>query len=124
MKKYLKLNDISCYKRSLILSQDVWEIVNSWEWFAKSTIGIQYVKAIDSISATISEGFGRYFKKDKILFYRYSIGSVTESLDWNQKAWKRKLLTKEQYEHILNELQELPKEIRYLIKFTSEKLKK
>ncbi|OGY19058.1 MAG: hypothetical protein A2900_00930 [Candidatus Chisholmbacteria bacterium RIFCSPLOWO2_01_FULL_50_28] len=124
MKKYLKLNDINCYKRSLTLSQHVWEIVNSWEKFAKSTVGIQYVKAIDSISATISEGFGRFFKKDKILFYRYSLGSVTEALDWTQKSWKRKLLTKVQYEHILNELQELPREIRYLIKFTGEKLKK
>jgi len=124
MKKYLKLNDIDCYKRALALSQYVWGIVDKWDWFPKQTVGLQYVKAIDSISATIAEGFGRYFKKDKILFFRYGFGSVVESQDWSIKSRKRKLLTEEQYEHILKELQTLPKEIHQLINYTESKLKK
>lgn len=36
----------------------------------------QIINAIDSISANIAEGFGRYGKKDKIKFYYYSFGSV------------------------------------------------
>jgi four helix bundle protein len=123
-KKYLKLNDIDCYKRALALSQYIWEIVNKWNWFPKRTIGVQYVTSIDSISSTIAEGFGRYFKKDKVLFYRYSLGSVAESLDWTQKSWKRKLLSEKQYRHILKELQELPKEVRQLINYTFEKLER
>jgi len=121
--KYLQLSDISCYKRALALSNYVWDIVIKWEWFAKRTVGIQSVTAIDSISANIAEGFGRYSKKDKIKFYYYSFGSVKESFDWDEKSNIRKLLTKKQYEHILNELQALPKEIHQLIKFTMEKLK-
>ena len=121
--KYLQLNDISCYKRALALSNYVWEIVIKWEWFAKRTVGVQFVTAVDSISANIAEGFGRYGKKDKIKFYYYSFGSVKESFDWNEKSKIRKLLTKKQYEYILNELQVLPKEIHQLIKFTKEKLK-
>ena len=123
MKKYLQLNDIDCYKRSLNLSNYVWNIVIEWEWFAKRTVGIQFVTAIDSISANTAEGFGRYGKKDKIKFYFYSLGSVKEGFDWNEKSKIRKLLTKEQYDHILKELQELPKEIYQLINFTKEKLK-
>ena len=107
---YLKLNDIGCYKRSLSLSNYVWDIVVGWEWFAKKTVGSQFVEAIDSISANIAEGFGRYGKKDKIKFYYYSFGSVKESLDWNEKSKFRKLLTLEQYGKIFNELQLLPKE--------------
>ncbi len=121
--KYLQLNDISCYKRSLNLSNYVWDIVINWEWFAKKTVGSQFVEAIDSISANIAEGFGRYGKKDKIKFYYYSFGSVKESLDWNEKSKFRKLLTPEQYNHIFNELELLPKEVHHLIKFTNEKLK-
>lgn len=83
---------------------------------------MQFVTAIASISANIAEGFGRYGKKDKVKFYYYSFGSMKESLDWNEKAMLRKLLTKEQYQYILKELQELPKEIHHLIKFTNEKL--
>lgn len=121
--KYLQLNDISCYKRALSLSNYVWDIVMKWDWFAKKTVGVQFVTAIDSNSANIAEGFGRFGKKDKIKFYYYSFGSVKESLDWNEKAKIRKLLTDKQYSYILKALQILPKEIHQLIKFTNEKLK-
>jgi len=121
--KYLQLNDIGCYKRALALSNYAWNIVIKWEWFAKRTVGVQFVTAIDSISANIAEGFGRYGKKDKVKFYHYSFGSVKEGLDWNEKSKIRNLITAEQYEHILNELQIFPKEIHHLIKFTNEKLK-
>ena len=122
VEKYLQLNDIYSYKRSLALSQYVWHIVISWEWFAKKTIGAQFFEAMDSISANIAEGFGRYGKKDKVKFYYYSFGSMKESLDWNEKAKMRGLITTEQYEHILQDLQMLPREIHQLIKFTNKKL--
>lgn len=122
--RYLELNDISAYKKALALSNYVWDIVIDWNWFAKRTVGCQFVEAIDSISANIAEGFGRYGKKDKIKFYHYSFGSLKESFDWNEKSRKRNLITKEQYEYILKELKSLPIEIHQLIKFTSEKLKK
>ena len=121
--KYLQLNDIGCYKRALTLSNYVWDIVIDWKWFPRQTVGVQFVTAIDSISANIAEGFGRYGKKDKIKFYYYSFGSVKEGLDWNEKSKIRKLLNKNQYEFILNELQILPKEIHQLINFTNDKLK-
>lgn len=123
MKKYLQLNDIDCYKKAFLLSNYVWDIIVKWDWFEKKTVGIQFVTAIDSISANIAEGFGRFSKKDKVKFYYYSFGSVKESLDWNEKSRIRKLLTKKQYEHIFNELQELPKNVHQLIKFTNIKLK-
>ena len=122
--RYLTLNDIDCYKRSFILSNKVWLIVLRWEWFAKSTVGTQYARAVDSISANIAEGFGRYAKKDKIHFYRYAYGSLKESLDWNEKAKVRNLITNEDYNSIFKELQLLPQEINQLIKYTNEKLLK
>ena len=80
------------------------------------------MNAIDSISANIAEGFGRYSKKDKIRFFRIAFGSMYESLDWNEKAKIRKLLSDEEYQLIFNELQLLPKAINSLIKFTNDKL--
>jgi four helix bundle protein len=121
--KYLELNDISAYKKALSLSNYIWNIIIDWNWFTKRTVGCQFVEAIDSISANIAEGFGRFGKKDKIKFYHYSFGSLKESFDWNEKSRKRSLITKEQYEYILKELKFLPIEIHQLIKFTNEKLK-
>jgi len=122
-KSYLKLNNISAYKKAFHLSNYVWNSVIKWNQFAKNTVGEQFVSATDSISANIAEGFGRYGKKDKIKFYRYSFGSVKECLDWNEKAKVRKLITEKEYQFIFGELNELPKEINTLIKFTNEKLK-
>ena len=122
-KKYLKLNDIECYRIAFHLSNYVWDVVIKWEWFAKKTVGSQYAEAVDSISANIAEGFGRHFKKDKVNFYRYSKGSLKESYDCTQKSKVRELLTKEEYDHIFNELEKLPLSLNHLIKYTNEKLK-
>ena len=121
-KKYLQLNDVSSYKIVFHLSNYIWNIAIEWDYFSKDTVGKQFTRSIDSISANIAEGFGRYSKKDKIKFYRYSFGSLKESLDWNEKVKIRKLLTEEQCNYILEELRKLPKELNYLIKFTNEKL--
>lgn len=114
---------MDAYKIAYNLSNYVWGFVVKWDYFAKDTVGKQFVRAIDSISANIAEGFGRYHKKDKIVFYRYSYGSITESLDWNEKARKRKLISEAEYNFIINELKRLPKEINQLINYTNEKFK-
>ena len=73
-KKYLSLNDLNAYKISFYLSGYVWNIIINWDYFSKDTIGKQFVRAVDSISANIAEGFGRNGKNDKIKFYYYSFG--------------------------------------------------
>lgn len=121
-RKFLRLNDITVYRISFELSNYTWKIVVKWDVFAKKTIGDQFVRAVDSISANIAEGFGRYQKKDKVRFFRIAYGSITESLDWNEKARRRNLLTQEEYQHIYDQLKKLPKELNSLIRFTNEKL--
>jgi len=92
--------------------------------FAKNTIGSQFVRSADSISANIAEGFGKYYLKDMVRHYRISRGSTLETLDWNEKARKRELIDEKEYKYILNVLQDLPKEINQLIKFTKGSMKK
>ena len=119
---YLMLNDISAYKVSFTLSNYIWQIVIKWNYFEKDTVGKQLIRAVNSISADIAEGFGRYGKKDKIHFYRYSFGSLKESQDWTEKSKIRNLISAEEYKYISEILSKLPREINYLIKFTDEKL--
>ena len=122
IKKYLKLDEIRAYKISSGLSLYVWKIISKWDWFNKNTLGIQFIRAIDSISANIAEGFGRYHKKDKQKFYYNSRGSVFESAHWCKRAYERSLLRREENEYVLKRLRELPKEINLLIKYTEIKL--
>jgi four helix bundle protein len=123
MDKYLELNNISSYKKAFNLSNHVWDIVLKWDYFAKNTVGQQLVRSVDSISANIAEGFGRYTKKDKIKFYRISFGSLKETEDWLNKAFYRRLITKSQHHEINKTIQDLPREINSLIRFTNDKLK-
>jgi four helix bundle protein len=120
--KFLKLNDVFAYKKALLLSNYVWNIVIRLDYFSKKTVGEQFIRSTDSISANIAEGFGRYNKKDKIKFYRYGFASIKETLDWNQKSKQRNLITEEEYNYILNCLNDLQLDFRYLIKFTNSKL--
>ncbi|MBP9751399.1 MAG: four helix bundle protein [Candidatus Moranbacteria bacterium] len=120
--RFLTLNKITAYKKSFALSNDIWGLVGKWDEFSKRTIGSQFVRAIDSVSANIAEGFGRYEKKDKVQFYRIARGSAYESLDWLEKSKRRKLLSEKEYGRIFLILKELPKDINTLIKYTNDHL--
>ncbi len=122
-KKYLQLKDIDSYVLSFELSNVVWNIILKWQYFEKRSIGMQFARAMDSISANIAEGFGRYHKKDKIKFYRYAMASLYECFDWNEKSYRRRLFQKEDYDHVLKKLIMIRKELYALINYTNEKLK-
>ncbi|OGH82381.1 MAG: hypothetical protein A2373_03035 [Candidatus Magasanikbacteria bacterium RIFOXYB1_FULL_40_15] len=119
VKKYLALEDLTAYKIAFDLSDYVWSVVEKWDWFARKTIGSQFVTAVDSNAANIAEGFGRFHKKDKIKFYYYARGSVYESSFWCKKAFSRNLVSDQEFNYIINELRKLPKEINILIKLTN-----
>lgn len=122
-KNYLSLENISSYKKSFDLSNEIWRVVIKWDYFAKDTVGKQFVRAADSISANIAEGFGRYSKKDKIKFYRISLASLEESCDWLRKSSVRELISENEKDVILERLTDIKIEIFHLIKFTNQKLK-
>ena len=89
---------------------------------AKYTIGSQLIRAVDSISANIAEGFGRYNKKDKISFYRIARASAYENLDWLEKSKQRKIILEKEYAYIFKILKNLPKDINSFIKYTNDNL--
>ena len=122
-KNYLKFDSVDAYNTAFNLSNYIWDVVIKWDNFAKSTVGRQLVTSADSISANVAEGFGRYHKKDKIKFYRYSNGSLLESMDWINKSKYRGLITPEEFEFIRSAQDKLPYELNRLIQYTNQKLK-
>lgn len=121
--EYLTLNKINAYRLAFSLSNDVWDIVMKWDDFQRKTVESQFVRAIDSMSANIAEGFGRYGKKDKVFFYRIARASSYESLDWLEKSKRRKLINQKEYDRTFAALSSFPKEINSLIKYTNDRLK-
>jgi len=121
--QFINIETIDAYNRSFKLSNRIWGVVIKWDNLEKFSVGSQLTRASDSISANLAEGFGRYHKKDKIKFYRYSFGSLLETIDWIKKAKSRELIDEEQFLSFMNELDKLPLEINQLIKYTNIKLK-
>lgn len=91
----MKLEDLEVYNLSMDLSDIVWNIVCEWDYFKKDTIGKQWTRAIDSVSANLSEGFGRNTYKDARTFYYYARGSFSESKTWFMKSKRRKLISED-----------------------------
>ncbi len=78
------------------LADEIWLIVEKWQYFAKDTVGKQIVRSADSVGANIAEGNGRYSYKDNQRFIRIARGSLNETRHWLRRAYTRNLLTKEQ----------------------------
>ena len=70
-------------------------------------MGKQLVKSADSVSANLSEGFGRYFYKDERQFCYYSRGFLSEAKTWLTKAYNRKLISEVEFEMFENEINNL-----------------
>lgn len=99
----MKLEDLVVYNLSMSLAEKVWLIVEKWTYFQLDTVGIQWVRAVDSVSLNIGEGFGRNTFKDQRNFYYFSRGSLYESKTCLQKAFNRKLIDEETYTELLKE---------------------
>ena len=99
----MKTEDLEIYNLSMNFSDKVWNIVCKWEYFAKDTIGKQWVRAADSVAANISEGFGRFTGKDSKNFYITARGSLQESKTWLVKAFRRNLISNEEYQDFIKE---------------------
>jgi len=94
----MKLEDLQVYNLSMDMADKIWDIVFSWDYFCKDTIGKQLVRASDSIAANLSEGFGRYHYKENKNFSYYSRGSLFETKTWLTKAHKRRLISSEDFQ--------------------------
>lgn len=84
---------LQVYQLSEKLADSVWNIVITWDSFAKDTVGKQIVRAADSIGANISEGSGRGSPQDNRRFVRMARGSLYETIHWLRRSYVRKLLT-------------------------------
>ena len=99
--------ELRVYKLSERLADEIWKAVNTWESFAKNTIGQQIVRSADSVGANIAEGVGRGSYLDNKRFVKIARGSLYETQHWLRRAYTRNLLTVEQvniFTAIINDL--------------------
>ena len=116
----MKLEEFRVYQMSMDLGEEVWNIVIKWDYFAKDTVGKQLVRAIDSVAANLSEGYGRYHYKEAKNFSYYSRGSLYESKTWITKAKRRKLIPEETFEEMIKSIDNIGVKLNNYIKSIGE----
>lgn len=99
--------DLQIFQLAEKLADMIWDIVISWSYFEKDTLGKQIIRSVDSIGANIAEGAGRHNYQDNQRFVKIARGSLHETKYWLKRAYSRKLMTNEQLnrlEPIINDL--------------------
>jgi len=111
----MELEELQVYSMSMNMAEIVWQIVEKWDYFAKDTIGKQFVRAADSVAANLSKGFGRYFYKENRNFCYYSRGSLFETKTWLRKAFNRNLIPETEYLPLVSDLEIIGKRLNAYI---------
>ncbi len=112
----MKLEELNVYNLAMELGERIWDIVKGWDYYARDTLGKQLIRAIDSVAANLSEGFGRYHFKEAINFGYYSRGSLYETKTWLTKAHNRALIGDDDYQDFLKVINNLGVKLNNYIK--------
>ena len=112
----MKLEDLDVYSLSIVLGEQVWDLVSTWKPFARRTIGGQLVRAADSVAANRSEGFGRYHFRENKHFCYYARGSLYETKTWIKKAHHRHLITDDTFRTLQHDVNTLAIKLNNYIK--------
>lgn len=116
------ISELNVYHNTLDFSNNIWNLCLKWNPFAQNTVGYQIVKAADSISANLAEGYGRFHVRDNIHFCYYSRGSLEETKDWLRKSRTRHLISEKTYQELTDEIIIIAKQLNKYISSLKKKL--
>jgi|GEM_PF-517541 len=95
------------YQLAEKLSDEIWDIADGWDPFARDTIGQALVQAADRIACDIAIGAGRPNAREKRQFLHATRRALHETRHWLRRAYRRRLLTTAQIERLRPLLDEL-----------------
>ena len=99
------------------IADEIWDVAVEWPYFVQRSVGLQLVRAADSIGANIAEGMGRFHPNDVCKFLYYARGSLRETIFWLRRAKQRSLMPVESADKLLIDLDTLARELNGAIKF-------
>ena len=109
--------NLRVFQLSEKLADYIWDIVISWNYFARDTVGKQITRSADSIGANIAEGSGRYNFQDNLRFVKIARASLHETRYWLRRTYVRKLITSEQINIIKPIVDELSPKLNAYFKY-------
>ena len=91
---------LAAYERAAALGDDLHREIATWRAFDRYGLGVQLLRAADSIGANIAEAAGRWTLPDRRRFLVMARGSLYESEHWLARAHARGLLSESHLERL------------------------
>jgi len=102
-----RYEDLEIYKISVEVAIEVYRLTKKFP--KEETYGIvdQLKRAVTSIGANIAEGFGRFYFKDKLVFFYHSRGSLFEVKHFLEISFRMGYITNEEKNSLFVKLNNL-----------------
>ena len=115
------LETLRIWQRSLEFAKLICtEIIPRLPSEEKWALAAQLRRSVQSISANVAEGYGRYYFQESVRFCYIARGSLEETFSHLTLAYKLDYLPEETYQSLTSEIQELRRMLNGYISFLKE----
>ena len=90
-----RFTELQAYRSAVLVADFLYPRVRRWGGFERSVIGLQLVRAAESVGANIAEAMGRWNAPDQRRILIIARGSLLETAHWVRRAQRLGLLTDE-----------------------------
>ena len=112
---------LEVYKKAKLLSHEVCQVIRSFPVEERFGLCDQIRRAVMSVPINIAEGFGRFSAKEKAHFIQIAYGSLNEVMCELELSLDENYITKEQFESIYKDCEELRKLLSSISKTMKDK---
>jgi len=102
-----RYEDLEIYQISVEIAVEVYKLTKKFPRQEIYGITDQLKRAVTSIGANIAEGFGRFYYKDKLVFFYHSRGSLFEVKHFLEIAFRMGYITEEEKNNLFVKLNNL-----------------
>jgi four helix bundle protein len=86
---------LTAYRLAIELADELHMAIGQWDSFDRWSLGMQLMRAVDSVGANIAEAAGRFHVPDRRRLLVIARGSLYETEHWVSRAHARGLLKSE-----------------------------
>jgi four helix bundle protein len=112
---YKSFKDMPIWESAINIAEDVFRLTESLPKKEDYGLTSQLRRAALSISANIAEAYGRHHVSDKINFYYFSRGSITETQSHLEYANRVGYINKDRSEELVKRLSQMYNDINKII---------
>lgn len=115
--KITRFEDMDVWKDSHELAVYIYRITRNFPKDEVYSLTNQIRRSAASVSANIAEGFGRGTNKDKLHFYRMTLGSLYETKNFIYLSVRLEYIDNETAKDIINKIDEINSQITAILRY-------